>query len=239
MLFCNSRLIRISCFVYKSFGSLPLDYNSKNNELQLTGKFPTSVFHKKRNFCLITTAAFVVGGFMKLFAAPNKNSSYLLETSFFCFSLLLGSACLLMHHVCYKHNKIICQYITGLLHFQIQAKLQGIPRIAGKYLAERTLGYGLYLIFPLWTIGFVYALHWNGPCKASITGFWLIPECHPILGWSTINSRCYKGIGNFTVKIVVLLINQWSWSFAMSTTGFSAIVLLMMSTITLKECLKM
>lgn len=58
-------------------------------------------------------------------------------------------------------------------------------------------------------LGFVYGLHWFNPCKVSLVGYWLIPECQ-LFNLSFIKS-------NLSIKLVIMLVNHWMASLSINS----------------------
>jgi len=66
------------------------------------------------------------------------------------------------------------------------------------------------------------ALHWIQPCRASVPGYWLLPECTEN-GTNFISKvdtvlGCYL-LQNF-VKLVVLGFNLWTWQYGVNASVF-------------------
>lgn len=70
-------------------------------------------------------------------------------------------------------------------------------------------------------LGFVYGLHWFSPCRASLIGYWLIPEC---FGMERIFSAYFpKSI--LSIKLIIMLLNHWMVSISIYSSAFSLCVL--------------
>lgn len=57
---------------------------------------------------------------------------------------------------------------------------------------------------------FVHGLNWTNPCKSSFSVYWIITEFHGI----SANLAPFYSAVNFPIKFLVVLLNQWMWSFA-------------------------
>lgn len=99
--------------------------------------------------------------------------------------------------------------------------------------AEIPLGIRINIIFAyaafatgyLAPIGIVYGLHWRNPCKSSLIGNWLIPQC---CGHFLAPGLPYD-VANSTMEWVILLINHWMWTFWGFTASFVSAILLTFS----------
>lgn len=72
------------------------------------------------------------------------------------------------------------------------------------------------LLIPL---GFVVSLHWKNPWKASLAGYWLIPNP------SHIGTGALAQALTMIVKTVVVIFNVWIMMFGINAPAFFVVVL--------------
>lgn len=82
-------------------------------------------------------------------------------------------------------------------------------------------------------IVFAHGLHWINPCKPTLAGFWLIPSCkktfkseHTVPGFTKLN---------FIIKLVVILVNHWQWSFIFLMAGYTICIIQTLAMIALQQ----
>lgn len=94
-------------------------------------------------------------------------------------------------------------YLNGLLSFMAHHPPQKYQVVDTNSFADHIrllLPCAMYLGIFLGSAGFAYLLHWTKPCKASLIGYWIIPECHQK---SLVSTDV-----NFAVKISILFANH-------------------------------
>lgn len=75
---------------------------------------------------------------------------------------------------------------------------------------------------------FSFILHWKQPCKASLTGYFFIIQCH---------TKFSEKAGNLPealyllTKVLVMVFNQWMWTFAVYASTFCVSIFQVMAII--------
>lgn len=92
--------------------------------------------------------------------------------------------------------------------------------VSMRNIMDLAIVYGTFISAVGIPIIFVQGLHWMNPCKASLSGYWMIPECTGI----SANPSLFYGVINFLLKFLVIIINQWIWSLSAHAGLFSVAV---------------
>lgn len=159
-------------------------------------------------------------------------------------NLLFGMTVLLMAWAicciiaCEKNSAASCVYINGLLSLSTLISKPShikIPKLGLFQALNLMLAYATYYAIG-WMLPFIFVwtLHWQNPCKASIVGYWLIPVCLKEHGVSFI-LKCLS----VPIKMLVLGVNHLVWWYAMSSTAIVVSGFLAMGTQTLHSYLEL
>lgn len=85
------------------------------------------------------------------------------------------------------------------------------------------------IVFP---IAFVYGLHWNNPCKATMVGFSFITKCRCVVG---IDQTHFQVAKNTSLEVLVFLVNHWFWSFGLQGAIFGVLLIATMTMLSIDE----
>lgn len=80
-----------------------------------------------------------------------------------------------------------------------------------------TYVYATFVSAAVLPIGFAHGLHWMNPCKASLPGFWLLPECHGVCAYNV--HPFFRGVF-FLIKCFAILMTHWLWSIYINSAAF-------------------
>lgn len=232
--FCNAASLKLSLFVklcklVGSWGSLPFRWDSSLNSLapnlKLSGKCQSRIC-----FVLNIFAVSQIVQSVEWFGNGRGSGSTMDNIQIGISLIEFVTVGVHMQALSNKSAEIIL-YVNGLLRFIKKfprARCQKrITLIEG---LNMFLASGMYLSGIIGTAGLVYALHWNNPCKASLLGYWLLPECSGLDVESTL-------IANLT-KIFVLLGNHFIMCFGSLAITFVVGVLQCLGTMILVDCPK-
>lgn len=233
MLEKHSLFFTVCCFLAESTGSTCLHWDRKSSRIgfQINIKKKKKILKIKTFLHGFLTGTMLAGGVYKLIFAKKENIH---PGEPFLFGY--GFLCMIWFHVLLQSLRIkateVCQYINGIFQLantfrpmNLKSKYPLIIRINVVY-AYVTCYF--YTTFPMCT---VYGLHWMQPCKSSLIGYWILPECSDnYLGnWS----------GAYNVlKILVFLLNHYMWSIGCHAGALSLCGILIMCTVTLWDYLR-
>lgn len=124
------------------------------------------------------------------------------------------------NNILYERAEKLFDFINGIIEFseKYQDEIQSYAATTKTTLLEKiSTGYsfGLFPALFFTPINFYYGIHWESPCKPSLAGYWLLPECSA-LTWNSVliqgSLQNYLGIG---FKFRIFLFNQWAMSFGL------------------------
>lgn len=123
-----------------------------------------------------------------------------------CIIVMYTAALTHMEALC-KHASEICQYINGNLGYSeqtLQPNNTRVPFVIKLCLVSAYSVLPLISLFPLFS---VYGLHMFDPCKLSLLGYWMLPQC-----WVSNYSLLANGI----LKLILLFANHYLWLYLFS-----------------------
>ncbi|CAL8121576.1 unnamed protein product [Orchesella dallaii] len=123
--------------------------------------------------------------------------------------------------VCRNKAREIVLYINGLLRLPIQNFWKDVCLIHRVNLAYAWVWYVTISITP--TV-MVIGLHWKNPCRSTLLGGWLLPECRTTQD-DAITKGIFHMVWRFLSKTVVLVINHLLWSKSLSSGIVCMVVL--------------
>ncbi len=205
------------CTISRLTGSLLVRYNKTKKVIELVPHFQRNhIFLRLK--CLLnafSVTAIVIQSYYYFI----KDSNLLPEKSelnYEKFLVLINTAYVpffLFTVVTFcKHSSFLVSYLNG--HLQLctyfhEIKKQGF--IESKPVFSEKLNIFIaytstpsLIIFPFLN---VFGLHWISPCKPSLIGYWLLPECEQSSKDSEINGW------NFGFKFVIFSLNLWARAF--------------------------
>ncbi|CAL8132212.1 unnamed protein product [Orchesella dallaii] len=101
-------------------------------------------------------------------------------------------------------------YMNGLFHTKQTKKTTAVNR-SSLAKVNMVFSWMAFLSGPMFP-AFQGAFHWQFPCKYSLAGYWIIPEClinQPTFYWA-----------NIFVKVTVLALNFIVWEFGVTVSLF-------------------
>lgn len=210
----HKKLLKSLCFFPFNFGFVPMHWHPKTFKLMYHKNTNTALRAKKflniqRLFCLVLLLQGI-----PCFSLSSSTIKYTFIDKvayiFVTCSICAGSSLL---NTSVQKASSQCFYINGIIHLAHYTKnILGLKTQRNKSLINK-LDYGFaalqtpnFIVIP---ILLVYGLHWTSPCKPTMIGFFLIPEC-------SNSAEVFSGLWwNFLVKCAVYLVNHWSWTAAM------------------------
>lgn len=215
-------------------GSIMFLWDPKHQKLFVPGDFQQS--EKRMNIkCLLHTTAtisYVIGGTYH-FLVESSNDIKWIDVFLFANGFInigWGTFCL---NALRKHVNEICSFVNSL-EFEldtsiIYTKTTVLEYIVLLYCKQMPLS-GITIPF-----AFIYGFHYFQPCRPSISGYFLIPEC-----LSVDNSLAYFGtIGAKLGKLLVFLWNHWAWTTGLHAGTFVYCGLLVVGSLSLRTDLKL
>lgn len=102
-----------------------------------------------------------------------------------------------MMHAAISSRSETTLYLNGLLHFTKNSddemdKRKYESSLIGKL--NVLFAFGIYFAAILSAPCVTYGFHWGEPCKASLTGYWILPECHGGMKSSWMNILIKQGL---------------------------------------------
>lgn len=205
--------------------SLSFSWDAKQSRVILLS--PCENFRILKRGTVIHTCIFL---FMGIGIIYSKRQS-MFQIIILAHEMLMLSACFTLMQAFNKHASEVCQYINGHLSYPRPQGCLNFQQRNTSVTCAFCMLYA-YALFPLlFLVSFVcvYGLHAYNPCKATLLGYWLLPECH---------SQSFNLFVNFAVKFVVLLTNHWIWSYAFSAITVEIGVIILLGTLTFLDNLK-
>lgn len=206
----NPKFLSCCCFLLSRVGILHIQFNRKSRKTELTIN-PRD----KTNWINRLHAIFVI---VVICQAVVKNSEFSLQGV----HVWVGVLVQIFTHVLVceqeKKGQEIAHFCSALFQFEdmyptTPAKQHRVPLPMKLITVMVNCIMGSTFIVPF---GFVYCLHWINPCRASLVGYWFLPECHE-----------RKSI--LPVKLVIMLLNHWMISVSFNSAAFTVCVLTTMS----------
>lgn len=84
-------------------------------------------------------------------------------------------------------------------------------------------------------ICFAFILHWTQPCKASLVGYFVLFQCHNQV---LEKAGFFMETGSMLMKCLVMVLNQWMWTFGTHASLFCTALFQVMGVISLQECIQ-
>lgn len=198
----HKRVFEMLCLVPSKLGVIPMEWQSQNVKLSLPDenrKYLISA-ETKLHIQYINFLVILLQGIFYFKRNPSDFSDIvryalvIMAMLIFCF----------IQKSCVRGANSQCLYINGIIKMS-----EGIGSTKRVYPLKEKLDllYGSLLAPNVFVIApiFVYGLHWMSPCKPSLSGYMLIPECRDqVIGIS-------GKIINFGAKLVVFIFNHLSW----------------------------
>lgn len=142
------------------------------------------------------------------------------------------------HSVLHRNAHDFCVFANGLHAISHKLKQNRTKRDTTALLHE-IAAYMLLISAILYAPTFAYAFHFQNPCKPSLMGYWLLPECWiKTCSFSTKPTNAVvQAIYHFQ-KMILLTANYWLVSFGVNAGPLAVGYLMLLCTVSLKQCLK-
>lgn len=246
MLSRHKKLLQTLTRVTHFFRSTELEWDCYTSKLShcRNDAYQSAKYQRKVTIFTAVYAALVIQGMHKYFYAPENNNSqskdnhkilYSFEVVMFIFGwmYLISTRCNLY---------ATCAYVNGVTDFAEKYKQFGTKCKRNLSLMNKLNLSFAYATSPscyVVPVLFFYGLYWKTPCKPSVVGYGLLPECWD---WDKAGNGMkflgeYTNTVNFGMKIGVLAVNQYAWSYGVSTMLFVVPVMMIMCTMSLREYL--
>ncbi len=242
MILQNISLFSLTVRIAQSLGSILLRWNIKTQKMNLVSNYS----HKNKKLkqkLVIQAVLLLIMAFQGIFLMPafqqTKSYNFIVKIVY-GFGLVIFSTHFQVQ-VCLRQATNICLYVNGILQFQTKYRNIATNGISGPMftrplsLIERMNVFYAYAYCPSMLclpIAYIYGLHWMDPCKPSIIGYWLIPECGTY--WNSGN-----WIWSFSGKLVVFVINHWTWSFSLNVSTLVICGIQILCTLSLRGFIEM
>lgn len=186
------------------FGTLSIHWNNQNPKAVLGSKSESAILKHRRHFVRIYMCLFVTVGLLchKKYHIGDFNNTIISA----CFIVMYFAALTHMQAVC-THGSEICQYINGNMSFSDSKTVPGTTKVSFITKISVIFAYSLLPIICFFPILFVYGLHMLSPCKTSLLGYWLLPECR---------SCNYSALINGALKLTLFFCNHYIWLYLYS-----------------------
>lgn len=202
----NPRLLFILCQLLRCTGNNKIKFNLKSRNVTICEISPLSISFWRYYLSAVLVTTYVSQCILK----KNEDVGETVVAWVLLIVLLVSQTYAI--ELGRKLSKIR-DCINGV--FQLDNILPITPGRYRKTMENLYVSFGYSLVFGgcIVPFGFVHALHWQNPCKATLAGYWLIPKCY-----STPNADHITA--DFVVRLLVFLVNHWMYSFAINAAMF-------------------
>lgn len=183
--------------------SLSLKWDEKHSRVLLGS--PTENKNITQKGIIIRICVIIFMGIGIIFS--KKQSIF--EVVILVYELVMLNACLTQMQAFNKHASEINQYINGHLSFPKPRSCLNVQmrRFSFITLSGLLFAYSLFPLFVFLGLGCAYGLHLFNPCKTTLLGYWLLPECY---------NGHFNPFVNFVTKVIVFVTNHLIWSYTLS-----------------------
>jgi len=190
------------CDIGSRIQSIPLKWNNWQEKAVVSNPKDLRKNNLRRDLHTICTVVIAAQTVYEIINS-NNNSISTLETALLLTILLSNNFYL---QLASKYKSEIVLYVNGLFpQTSKKNKISDIPSFIEACNVFFTWGICLSAkSFP----GFVVGLRLFDPCKGSLLGFWMLPECNPNTNWIKIT------------KVPIFVVNFLMWEFGMRTGIF-------------------
>lgn len=231
----ESKLLHLTMGLAKQLNSVIIrwDQNSKQMNVSSSSNEYKSLRYKRwLHYSL--SFIYITAGLVSLsFTNEKIKSSEVLQTTLlFCMG---GIGCIggcLHQTVLWKNAYDVCVFVNGIMTLPQTTLAKGSKH--NVFLAlNQAVSYGLIISVVIFLPTFVFGFHLITPCKPSLMGYWLLPEC-----WSTKIPTVNNNPIYFLPKLFIMLVNYWIIAFGLNAGCFAASFLMILCTIKLQENLR-
>lgn len=205
--------------------SLSLKWDSKQSRVLIGTQAETKNIKQKGLILRVIIITLTGIGFIY----SNQQSNF--EIAVLCYQLVMLYASLALMQVFNGQASLVCQYINGHLSFTAQPSCSNLQKVCSSVISKIGLVYA-YSLFPLpFCVGVfcAYGIHIYNPCKTTLLGYWMLPECH---------FRNFNVLLNSSIKIGVFLSNHLIWSYTFSCIPIEIGVVLLLGSMSFSENLQ-
>lgn len=206
----NPKLFSYFCSLLSRVGIIPIKFHSISRRTELTFKQSAKI---RINIRFHTVLVIIV-----IIQALLKNNKFSLQGVQVWVGVMIQFFAHVFVHEQVKKGQDITNFCNALFQFdEIYGTMQLMEnRVPFRIWLIMIMGYSIVISTIAIPLGFVYGLHWMNPCKASLVGYWLLPEC-------------YGRMSTFSIKLAMMLLNHWMVSMSIHSAGFLVSVLTTMS----------
>lgn len=212
---------------------LPYDWDSTNQEIILRNRYKdkSKLIWLKWSWLALGTFILLVQNLL-----PPCTST-LIDKMMGGAILCISSALMMPHYVYIQKTAIVMLYINGVLRFHREHQIQNpTSDLRRRTLIEKLnmlCAAGVFITSIIFPPLFFYGLHWTNPCKPSLIGFWLLPECSQICPIENIWLP-HRGIFHFSL----LALNHITYQIAYPIAVFGLSIIQIPVMILLHDCLR-
>lgn len=204
----------MSFYCLSKLGGIPLKWNNEKQRLVFRSNDTTGLTSKRKLYIQYSVLSVLFSQGLYSFYL-NSTSHRLSFTDNMVYGLVLFAlftGITVEVSSAYKASSQF-QYINGILEFS-----KNIKRSLRNKSIVKKMNFALAANMPpataLAPFLVVYGLHWFSPCKPSLAGYFLIPECSPA------NKPFENTVLNFGIKMIIFMCNHWSWAMAMFSCAY-------------------
>ncbi len=208
----HRRIFQILCYIPSLLGLIPLTWRYKTMQLEFIERSRHSILtpiHKLYIQYLIYTLV-PLQGILCFYLDSSRYNLTFTDTIIygFVFVGLLGTIVIQASAV--RKASSHCLYVNGIIQISKSIKEMENEFLESKNSLIKKLDFAFAAVLApnvsIYPFVFVFGLHWFTPCKPSLAGFPLIPEC------SNLDTFTGSWMWNAAVKFAVSLANHWSWT---------------------------
>lgn len=233
----HSKFLLLSFKVANQFNSVLIKWDPKAQRMSVSSSY---AYQKSMKYKRLLHDAFtfvhVAGGVFSLAlgAVDVKNTSNLI---LLFLSLITSITGYNFQSVLQRNAHEFCVFVNGL--GILSKNLKSNPTKLNLLTAlNEIVAYMLLLSAILHVPTIVFGFHFLNPCKPSLMGYWLLPQC-----WSTQCSSA-KNVTNTLLsvvalfqKILLLVTNYWMVGFGINAGPLAVGYLMILCTVSLHDCL--
>ncbi len=208
---------RMICYIPFKLRCTPLEFHHNSAVMQAKD---TSLVNVNRNLYIQFLIYILVPlqGIQCFYLNPqNYNLTYFNKITY---GLVLVGLCAAINNQisCVRKWSLQCCYVNGVVQLsKLTKKVSGSKSSPSTLITKLDLAFAKTLTpnIAAYPVFFVFGLHWLSPCKPSLAGYFIIPECT-----TNFQSGYENSLSNILVKFVICLMNSWSWTAGLFCAGF-------------------
>ncbi len=214
MLLHHKQLFRMICYFPSKFGFIPLSWKESTHQFVFRQDDITGFTSKRKLYIQYIIYMLVpLQGLQCFFLNPDGYTLSFTDKMIYGLVLFGLFAAITLQTSCVRKAASQKHYINGIIQLS-----KSVPNRKKDNSMIKKLDFAFaacltpnVAVDPLL---FAFGLHWFSPCKPSLAGFLLIPEC---------SSNYEDGTNttwNILAKFVICAANQWSWTAGMFCAGY-------------------